>query len=80
MVVPNELKGILKSDPEVLGGTLCFQGTRVPVETFFDYIGTGYSLDRFLTGFPSVAKEQALLVLQWQTLQAKTSMGLDHSA
>ena len=69
MSIPTELKQILSSNPDVLGGTLCFAGTRVPIETFFDYIGTGYSVERFLQGFPSVTQEQALSILVWRTNQ-----------
>lgn len=77
MSIPKELEDVLASNPEILGGTLCFKGTRVPVETFFDYIGTGYSLERFLQGFPGVTKEQAISVLEWQAYLAKHVMGLD---
>jgi uncharacterized protein (DUF433 family) len=47
------------SDPEVLGGTLVFQGTRVPAQTLLDYLQDGYSVDEFLTFFPSVNKADA---------------------
>lgn len=77
MAVPKELDGVTAGNPEILGGTLCFSGTRVPVETFLDYIGTGYSLERFLKGFPSVSKEQTLLVLEWEATQAKLAIGLE---
>ncbi|MEI8280923.1 MAG: DUF433 domain-containing protein [Armatimonadota bacterium] len=77
MEIPDELKNVLKSDPEILGGTPCFDGTRVPVETFLDYIGSGYSLERFLLGFPSVNKDQAMSVLEWQSTESKHSMGLE---
>jgi uncharacterized protein (DUF433 family) len=48
---------------EVLGGIPVFKGTRVPVQNLFDYIEGGYTIDQFLSGFPSVRKEQALEVL-----------------
>jgi uncharacterized protein (DUF433 family) len=47
------------SDPEVLGGTLVFQGTRVPAQTLLDYLDDGYSLGEFLDFFPSVNREDA---------------------
>ena len=51
-------------DPEILGGTPVFNGTRVPVESLFDHLESGISLDDFLDDFPSVTKEQAVQVLE----------------
>jgi uncharacterized protein (DUF433 family) len=56
-------KPIITSSPEVLGGTPVFAGTRVPVQTFIEYIKAGESLSSFLEGFPSVAKEQVIAFL-----------------
>lgn len=47
------------SDPDVLGGTLVFQGTRVPAQTLLDYLTDGYTLDEFVEFFPSVDKRDA---------------------
>ena len=47
------------SDPEVLGGTLVFQGTRVPAQTLLDYLTDGYTIDEFVEFFPSVNKADA---------------------
>ncbi len=54
---------IWHSDPEVLGGTPVFTGTRVPVRSLFDYLEGGESLDEFLRQFPSVKREQAVAAL-----------------
>jgi len=51
-------------DPEILGGTLVFVGTRVPVKNLFDYLEAGDSLDEFLESFPSVTREQAVAALE----------------
>ena len=51
-------------DPEILGGTLVFVGTRVPVKNLFDYLEAGDSLDEFLNSFPSVTREQAVAALE----------------
>ena len=51
-------------DPEILGGTLVFVGTRVPVKNLFDYLEAGDSLDEFLSSFPSVTREQAVAALE----------------
>ena len=62
-------KKIVSRDPEVMGGELVFAGTRVEVRTLVDYLKAGHSLDDFLTGFPSVRREQAEAYLEG-TLEA----------
>lgn len=52
------------SDPEIVSGTPVFIGTRVPVESLFEFLEAGDSLDRFLDDFPSVSREQAVAVLE----------------
>lgn len=52
------------SDPEILSGTPCFAGTRVPVRILFEYLEANESLDVFLDDFPSVTREQAVWVLE----------------
>ncbi len=56
--------GAINIDPETMGGTPVFTGTRVPVQALFDYIETGETLDEFLGNFPSVKKDLAIKVLQ----------------
>ncbi len=51
-------------DPDIVSGTPVFRGTRVPVQTLFDYIADGYTLDEFLDNFPSVKRDDALKVLE----------------
>lgn len=55
---------VAKIDPEILGGTPCFAGKRVPVKTLFDYLENGDNLDIFLEEFPSVRREQAVALLE----------------
>ncbi len=55
---------MISCDPEVMGGTPVFAGTRVPVQTFLDYLEAGDSIDEFLEGFPSVSREQAIEFLE----------------
>jgi len=52
---------LIMVDPDVLGGTPVFQGTRVPVATLFDYLEDDYSLEEFLECFPTVSREVATL-------------------
>src|SRR5437667_329777 len=55
---------VVHSDPEILGGTPVFVGTRVPVKSLYDYLEAGDSLDEFLDSFPSVTREQAVAALE----------------
>ena len=55
---------VVPSDPDILGGTPVFVGTRVPVRTLLDYLEAGESLDGFLEDFPSVPRELAVAALQ----------------
>lgn len=55
---------LINIDPDVLGGTPVFKGTRVPVRTFFEYLEDNYSLDQFLEYFPSVTRDAAIEVLE----------------
>jgi uncharacterized protein (DUF433 family) len=57
------IKDIINIDPEILSGQAVFTGTRVPVETLFDHLEAGISLDEFLDDFPGVTKEQAISLL-----------------
>ena len=53
------LEDVVHSDPDILGGTTVFVGTRVPVQALVDYLRGGDTLDDFLEDFPSVTREQA---------------------
>ncbi len=55
---------VVHSDPDILGGTPVFVGTRVPMRTLLDYLEAGDSLNEFLDHFPSVSREQAIAVLE----------------
>lgn len=58
------LESVVRSDPEVLGGTPVFAGTRVPFKNLVDYLAAGDPLERFLDHFPSVTREQAVAALE----------------
>ncbi len=55
---------VISCDPEVMGGTPVFAGTRVPIQTLIDYLEAGESIDEFLAGFPSVTREQVIQFLE----------------
>ena len=54
----------IHSDPDILGGTPVFIGTRVPFHTLIDYVEGGYTLEEFLDHFPSVTREQAVAAFE----------------
>jgi uncharacterized protein (DUF433 family) len=64
---------VIHSDPEILGGTPVFIGTRVPFQTLLDYLEAGDPLDEFLDDFPTVTREQAVRALE----QAKEALLAD---
>jgi uncharacterized protein (DUF433 family) len=54
----------VKIDPEIMSGTPCFAGTRVPIQNLIDYLEGGDSIEDFLEGFPSVSREQVIAFLE----------------
>jgi len=58
-----QLSQVVQSNPDILGGTPVFVGTRVPVQSLFDHLEGGDALDEFLHQFPSVKREQAIAAL-----------------
>ncbi|MFD2569637.1 DUF433 domain-containing protein [Spirosoma soli] len=55
---------LINIDPEIMGGTPVFRGTRVPVKTLFDHLEEGDSIEVFLDDFPGVTREQAVTLLE----------------
>ncbi len=58
------IKDVITIDPETLGGQPVFKGTRVPVESLFDHLEEGISVDEFLADFDTVSKEQVFAVIE----------------
>jgi uncharacterized protein (DUF433 family) len=56
---------VVTTDPEIMGGTPVFTGTRVPIESLIQHLSAGDSLDDFLEGFPSIKREQTTALLQF---------------
>ena len=67
---------LAKRDSEIMGGELCFSGTRIPVKNLFDYLEGSSSLEEFLEDFPTVSRERAIAVLE----AAHESFAADASA
>jgi len=57
-------QSVVSCNPDIMGGTAVFAGTRVPVQTLRDYLEGGESIDDFLEGFPSVTREQVIGFLE----------------
>ena len=66
-------QSVVHSDPDILGGTPVFIGTRVPVQALIDYIEGGHSLEEFLDDFPTARREIAVAALE----QAKAHLLAD---
>jgi uncharacterized protein (DUF433 family) len=56
--------GVIVKNPEILGGTAVFRGTRVPFQALLDYLEGGQTLDEFLDDFPTVTREAAISALE----------------
>ena len=65
------MEGVISVNPKILGGTPVFAGTRVPIESLFDYLRGGYTIDYFLEQFPSVRRVQVEALLD--EAKAKTT-------
>jgi len=61
---PENLKGVVHSDPQIMGGTPVFVGTRVPLQNLIDYLEGGESVEDFLEAFPTVTRKQAIAVIE----------------
>ena len=61
---------VIVQDPQILGGEPVFKGTRVPVKSLFDHLEAGDSIDDFLDGFPSVQREQVIILLEESKVHA----------
>jgi uncharacterized protein (DUF433 family) len=59
-----DLPSVFQSDPEILGGTPVFTGTRVPVQNLVDYLEGAETIDDFLAGFPTVKREQVIAFIE----------------
>jgi uncharacterized protein (DUF433 family) len=67
--------GVITRDPEVLGGTLVFRGTRVPFQALLDYLEGGQTLLEFLDDFPTVTRDAAVSALEMKRPSASTKRG-----
>ena len=76
-MIPDELRGVLSQNPNIMSGSICFSGTRVPVIALLDTTLCGESIDYFLQDYPDVTKAQALAVVAWEQNKVRSVLGLD---
>lgn len=74
-----DLQGIVHSDPEIMGGTPVFVGTRVPLQNLVDALEGGETIEDFLEAFPSVKRSQAVAVIEAGQLKLIEAAGDAHS-
>lgn len=73
MIQTNVIQNLpITINPEIMSGTPVFQGTRVPVQTLFDYLMDGCTLLEFLDNFPTVSQEAALKLLSYAAQRVST--------
>jgi hypothetical protein len=75
--IPVELRTVLKSDPEIMGGDVCFVGTRIPVVMLLDNVSAGTSWEDFYDAYPDLTPELVRPVLEWENNQARRALGLE---
>lgn len=68
----------IDNDPEILGGTPVFSGTRVPIKNLFDYLKSGESIDYFLDDFESVKREQVIKLLEMSQQLIESSSNITY--
>jgi uncharacterized protein (DUF433 family) len=74
-----DLKGVVHADPEIMGGTPVFAGTRVPLQNLVDALEGGETIEDFLEAFPSVKRSQAVAVIEAGQLKLIEAAGDAHS-
>lgn len=70
------VRRVINIDPDILGGTPVFFGTRVPIKNLFDYLETGDSIDAFLEDFEGVSKDQVVKILEMSQKLIETSTNI----
>jgi uncharacterized protein (DUF433 family) len=80
MKIPAGLESVLKMDPEVMHGEICFVGTRVPLTVLLDNFQTGMTAEDFIAEYPSVSRSQVLAVIEWEQRQLRVAAELVSAA
>ena len=67
------MNAIVTSSPSVMHGAPCFAGTRVTVQSLFDHLEAGYTVNEYLAEFPTVKREQVIGLLEQLKQQVQQS-------
>lgn len=76
MTIPKELGHILSIDPEIMGGEICFTGTRIPVYILLDNLRAGVTLYDFFDSYPDLTRAQVQTVMDWERSLAYGALGM----
>lgn len=77
MYIPHELQNILSVDANVMGGDLCFTGTRIPVAVLFDNVSAGVPMVELYDNYPSLTPDLVRPVLEWENRTVREALGLE---
>lgn len=77
MHVPEGLEHVLKIDPDIMHGELCFAGTRIPLTVFLDNLAEGMGMEEFLQEYPTISREQVQAILQWENSAIRRAAGIN---
>jgi len=75
MKIPTGLEGVLKIDPNIMHGAVCFAGTRIQLTVFLDNLAEGMGLEEFIAEYPTMSREQAEAVLRWENNAIREAAG-----
>ncbi len=78
IAIPTELERILSRDPEIMGGALCFTGTRIPVRILLDNLAACVPMDEFFDAYPDLTQDQVRAVVDWEYKLARSGLGLEN--
>lgn len=80
MIVPADLAKVLSVDPEIMHGEVCFAGTRVPLTVLLDNLAEGMGIDEFVRHYPTVKRDQAEAVVNWENDRLRQAAGIRRAA
>jgi uncharacterized protein (DUF433 family) len=75
--IPKELENVLSINPNIMGGAICFTGTRIPVQILLDNHRASVPVEQFLDAYPDLTREQVQAIIDWEDREARKVLGLD---
>jgi uncharacterized protein (DUF433 family) len=77
ITIPEELQAILSSDPDIMGGDVCFACTRIPVVMLLDNVAASVPMNEFYDDYADLTPQQVETVLGWENRKAREALGLE---